>query len=195
MTNDQTLEGKFVRLEPLVPAHQADLFAIARQSEIWQFMVFGPFPTRERFHAWLEDLFAWVATGKAIWFTIFRKSDNCVLGMTALMRIDPKNRSLEIGGTWLTPEVWRTSINTECKYLMLRHAFESMNCVRVEIKTDSRNVRSQRAIERLGAVKEAVIRKHMLILRDGYQRDSFVYSIVDTEWQTVKSRLEGFLNR
>ncbi len=157
-------------------------------------MVFGPFPTRDRFHAWQEDLFKWVATGRAIWFTIFRKRDNCIVGMTALMHIDPAQRSLEIGGTWLTPDVWRTVINTESKYLLLRHAFESMNCVRVEIKTDSRNVRSQRAIERLSAVKEAVLRKHMIV-RGDYQRDSFVYSIIDTEWQAVKSRLEGFLNR
>ena len=188
------LEGKFVRLEPLTPAHETDLFPLARQSEIWEFMVFGPFATREQFHGWQEALFKWVASGKAIWFTIFRKNDNCVVGMTALMSINPANRSLEIGGTWLTPSAWRTAINTESKYLLLRHVFEDRDCRRVEIKTDSRNLRSQRAIERLGAVKEAVLRKNMIV-RDGYQRDSVVYSIVDTEWQAVKSRLEGFLNR
>ena len=189
-----TLNGNFVRLEPLTPAHEVDLFPLARQPEIWQFMVFGPFATREQFHAWQEDLFKWVATGKAIWFTIFRKSDDCIVGMTALMSIKPSDRSVEIGGTWLSPDVWRTVINTESKYLLLRHAFESMNCVRVEIKTDSRNLRSQRAIERLGAVKEGVLRKNMIV-RDGYQRSSIVYSIIDDEWQAVKSRLEGFLNR
>ena len=188
------LDGNFVCLEPLTPAHESDLFAIARQDEIWEFMVFGPFITRERFHSWQEDLFKWVATGKAIWFTIFRKSDNCIVGMTALMSIKPEQRSVEIGGTWLTPDVWRTAINTESKYLLLRYAFESMNCVRVEIKTDSRNIRSQKAIERLGAVKEAVLRKHMIV-RDGYQRDSIVYSIIDDEWQAVKASMKGFLSR
>jgi len=88
----------------------------------------------------------------------------------------------------LTPSVWRTAINTECKYLFLRHAFESLGCVRVQLKTDAHNVRSQRAIERLGAVKEGVLRKHMLT-RDGFQRDTVMYSIVDTEWRGVKERL------
>jgi N-acetyltransferase len=197
MTNAQppkTLEGKFVRLEPLTPAHEPDLYAMARQSEIWEYMVFGPFAEREAFHSWQLDLFKWVATGKAIWFTIFRQSDNCVVGMTALMSIRPADHTLEIGGTWLTPAVWRTAINTESKYLLLRYAFEQLGCHRVEIKTDSRNLRSQHAIERLGAVREALLRKHMIV-RGGYQRDSIVYSIIDSEWADVKTRLEGFLNR
>ena len=123
---------------------------------------------------------------------IVRRSDERAIGMTAYLDIHPKDRWLEIGGTWLTPEVQRTAINTECKYLLLRHAFETLGCVRVQLKTDARNLRSQRAIERVGAVKEGVLRKQMLT-RGGFQRDTVVYSIIDSEWQKVKARLEGFL--
>ena len=127
-------------------------------------------------------------------FVIVRRSDERAVGMTAYLDIHSRDRWLEIGGTWLTPEMWRTPINTECKYLLLRHAFETLGCVRVQLKTDGRNVQSQRAIERLGAVKEGVLRKHMLT-RGGYQRDTVMYSIVDMEWHAVKERLEGFLKQ
>ncbi len=123
-----------------------------------------------------------------------RRVDERAVGATGYNQIFHADCAVEIGGTWLHPSVWRTAINTECKYLMLRHAFESLGCTRVQLKTDARNLRSQRAIERLGAVKEAVLRKHM-ITRGGFVRDSFVYSILDREWHAVKSRLEGFLNR
>ena len=127
-------------------------------------------------------------------FVIVRKSDERAIGMTAYLDIQPRNRGLEIGGTWLTPDVWRTAINTECKYLLLRHAFETLGCIRVQLKTDARNIRSQRAIERLGAVKEGVLRKHMIV-KNGYERDTVMYSITDTEWPSVKANLEEKLRR
>jgi len=105
------------------------------------------------------------------------------------MTIMPKDRGLEIGWTWLAHAVHRTPVNTECKYLLLRHAFETLRAIRVQIKTDSRNLTSQRAIERLGASKEGVLRNHM-IMPDGYYRHSVYYSILDTEWATVKAGLE-----
>ncbi|MEW5720283.1 MAG: GNAT family protein, partial [Chloroflexota bacterium] len=139
----------------------------------------------ERWRAQMEQ-------GTSVAFVIVRRSDERAVGMTAYLDIHAKDRWLEIGGTWLTPDAQRTAINAECKYLLLRHAFETLGCVRVQLKTDARNVRSQRAIERLGAVKEGVLRKHMLT-RGGYQRDTVMYSIVDTEWRAVKARLEEFL--
>jgi N-acetyltransferase len=188
----ETLEGTLIRLEPLAFKHEDGLLAAAQPVEIWEYIGTAPGQTREEMHAWILKALDQIKTGERVWFVIVRQSDECVLGATSYMDIHRKDRALEIGGTWLNPVVWRTPINTECKYLLLRHAFENLGCLRVQLKTDARNVRSQRAIERLGAVKEGVLRKHMLA-RDGYQRDSVMYSIIDTEWPAVKVRLEGFL--
>ncbi|MCI0477369.1 MAG: GNAT family N-acetyltransferase, partial [Anaerolineales bacterium] len=141
---------------------------------------------------WIEQAQAQIESGTQIWFAIVRRGDNRAVGVTSYMNITRKDRGLEIGGTWLAPEVWRTPINTECKYLLLRHAFETLGCVRVQLKTDERNVRSRRAIERLGAVQEGMLRKYQ-IRYDGYQRNTVMYSILDTEWRGVKERLEEFL--
>jgi RimJ/RimL family protein N-acetyltransferase len=108
------------------------------------------------------------------------------------MNIMPNDRGLEIGGTWYGPDFQRTAVNTECKYLLLRHAFEELGCIRVQLKTDSRNERSQKAIERIGAVKEGVLRNHM-ILPNKHIRHSVFYSIIDAEWPGVKRRLEAML--
>jgi len=187
-----TLEGTHVRLVPPDLKYVDDLFEAAQPNEIWDFIATSPGQTREEMLAWMNEAINETQTGSRIWFIIVRKSDNRAIGATSYMDIHRRDRGLEIGGTWLTPEVWRTPINTECKYLLLRHAFENLGCLRVQLKTDGRNVRSQKAIERLGAVKEGVLRKHM-ITRTGYIRDTVMYSIIDTEWQMVKARLEGFL--
>jgi RimJ/RimL family protein N-acetyltransferase len=118
--------------------------------------------------------------------------DNRVLGSTRLFDLSDANRSVEIGWTWLTPAVWRTRVNTECKMLLLTHAFETMGAIRVQLKTDSRNVRSREAIERIGGVFEGILRSHR-IMPDGYLRDSVYYSILDKEWPVVKRRLEAML--
>ena len=110
------------------------------------------------------------------------------------MDIQVENRSLEIGGTWYGVAYQHTPVNTESKFLLLRHAFEDLGCVRVQLKTDSRNLRSQRAIERLGAIKEGVLRNHM-ILPDGFLRDSVYYSIIDREWPGVKAHLDDLMDR
>ena len=125
-------------------------------------------------------------------FTIIDKETNRPVGSTRYMDITLPNRGLEIGWTWLTPSVWRTRMNTECKYLLLKHGFEELNLLRIQLKTDSRNLRSQRAMERLGAVREGVLRRHRL-LSDGYQRDTVYYSILAEEWAGVKARLERSL--
>ena len=189
-----TLEGTHVRLVPPDLKYEKDLLAAAQPNEIWDFIATAPGQTAAEMHAWIQQAVDDTANGSRVWFIIVRKGDERAIGATSYMDIHVRDRSLEIGGTWLTPKVWRTSINTECKYLLLRHAFENLGCLRVQLKTDLRNLRSQKAIERLGAVKEGVLRKHM-ITRTGYIRDTVMYSIIDTEWGAVKARLENFLNQ
>ncbi|MBI5301225.1 MAG: GNAT family N-acetyltransferase [Chloroflexi bacterium] len=189
-----TLTGAHSRLVPPDFRYADDLLAAAQPNEIWEFIATTPGQTREEMHAWIASAIRQTESGERIWFVIVRNSDGRAIGTTSYMDIHRKDRGLEIGGTWLTPEVWRTPINTECKYLLLKHAFENLGCVRVQLKTDARNIRSQRAIERLGAVKEGVLRKHMLTRTD-YIRDTVMYSIIDTEWHAVKARLEEKLNQ
>jgi RimJ/RimL family protein N-acetyltransferase len=187
-----TLQGTYVRLEPPAERHLADLLVASQRDDIWEYLPFGPYRTIDEWRAAIQRWRVQAEQGSSTSFVIVRLSDERAVGMTAYLDIQPKNRALEIGGTWLTPQVQRTALNTECKYLLLRHAFETLGFVRVQLKTDVRNLRSQRAIERLGAVKEGVLRKHVLT-RGGYQRDTVMYSIVDSEWHAVKERLEGFL--
>jgi N-acetyltransferase len=189
-----TLSGVHVLLEPPAEKHLADLLSASQDDKIWEYLPFGPYKTIDEWRAAIQRWREQAEQGTSMSFVIVRCSDERAVGLTAYLDIHPKDRWLEVGGTWLAPEVQRTPINTECKYLLLSHAFETLGCVRVQLKTDGRNVRSQRAIERLGAVKEGVLRKHMLT-RGGYQRDTVMYSIVDTEWQSVKARLEGFLKK
>ncbi len=187
-----TLEGTHVRLVPPDLKYVDDLVEAAKPNEIWEYIATAPGQSREEMQAWMNQAIEETRNGTRIWFIIIRKSDERAIGATSFMDIHRQDRGLEIGGTWITPSAWRTPINTECKYLLLRHAFETLGCLRVQLKTDLRNVRSQKAIERLGAVQEGVLRKHM-ITRTGYVRDTVMYSIIDTEWQTVKARLEKFL--
>ncbi len=187
-----TLEGAHVRLEPIAQKHTDDLLIAAQFPEIWEFFIPAPIHTHEQMVAWIDKQIAQTQAGTQIFFAIIRHVDNRVVGVTSYMNISHVDRMLEIGGTWLTPAVWRTAINTECKYLLLRHAFETLGCLRVQLKTDARNVRSQRAIARLGAVREGVLRKYQARY-NGYQRDTVMFSIIDTEWQAVKARLEDML--
>lgn len=189
-----TLEGRFVRLEPLSYAFESDLVEAAQDHAIWEFLPFGPFDTAEEMHFWIAGSLKQVDDGQRVWFATVRRSDDRAVGATSYMDLRREDRGLEIGGTWLTPTVWRTPINTEAKYLQLKHAFEELGCIRVQLKTDLRNIRSQRAIERLGAVKEGLLRKHMLV-KNGLVRDTVMYSIIDTEWPLVKARLERLLER
>ncbi len=187
-----TLEGVHVRLEAPAEKHIPDLLVAGQDPGIWEYMPFGPFQTAEELRTAIARWAEHAAAGKSMSFVIVRKSDDRAVGLTAYLDIHPYDHWLEIGGTWLAPEARRTAINTECKYLLLRYAFETLGCVRVQLKTDARNIRSQHAIERLGAVKEGVLRKHMRT-RGDYTRDTVMYSIVDGEWPAVKQRLEGFL--
>jgi len=187
-----TLTGKYVRLEPISLAHVADLTPHAMDPGIWFFMPYGPIDTQERVRWWVEEMLRRQSAGNDLPFATIDLASGKAIGATRFMDIHRQDRNVEIGGSWLGVAHRRTAANTEAKYLQLTHAFETWGCIRVQIKTDVRNERSQRAIERLGAVKEGVIRKNM-IMPDGYQRSSVYYSILDDEWPAIKARLEGIL--
>ena len=186
------LHGSHVRLEPMTEAHIPALAEIGVGQVFWDFMVYGKMETDEDMRVWVQEILSRAQNGTDLPFVAVHLASGRVAGATRYMNIMPKDRGLEIGGTWYGLEFQRTPVNTECKYLLLRHAFETLGCIRVQLKTDLRNERSQKAIERIGAVKEGVLRNHM-ILPDGYIRHSVFYSIIDTEWPEVKKRLEGML--
>jgi RimJ/RimL family protein N-acetyltransferase len=188
-----TLTGQVIRLEPLSLQHVPELTVAGQDEGIWRFMLYGNIQTEAQMRGWVEMLLERQQRGTDLPFTVIHLQTGRAIGATRFMDYHPKDRGIEIGGTWYAAGHRRTAANTECKYLLLRHAFESLGCIRVQLKTDLRNERSQRAIERLGAVKEGVLRSHMF-LPDGTVRDSVYYSILDSEWPEVKRRLEGMLH-
>jgi RimJ/RimL family protein N-acetyltransferase len=188
-----TLQGKWARLEPLTLAHAPQLFAVAQDDDIWRHM---PVPTpksAEDVRAWIQEGLDLQARGLNLPFCIVERATNTPVGSTRYLDISAHDRHVEIGWTWLGKNYWRTRLNTECKYLLFRHAFETLGCIRVSLKTDLRNERSQRAIERLGAVREGVWRR-VVVMHDGYQRSSVFYSILDDEWASVRARLQDKMN-
>jgi RimJ/RimL family protein N-acetyltransferase len=189
-----TLEGKFVRLEPMSEAHAPGLFLVGNDPSIWRYMLYGNIDSQEDMAAWVRDILSRKAAGTDQPFAVLHKESGKVAGATRYLEIRPAHRGLEIGGTWYGVEFQRTPVNTECKYLLLRHAFETLGSIRVQFKADSRNERSLKAIERIGAVREGALRNHM-ILEDGTYRHSVYFSILDTEWPEVKTRLEAMLAR
>jgi RimJ/RimL family protein N-acetyltransferase len=188
------LTGRHVRLEPMTEAHIPGLAEIGVGQDFWNFMLYGRMDSEEDMRGWVKEILARAEQGTDLSFVVIHLASGRVAGATRYLSIMLKDRGLEIGGTWYGVDFQRTAVNTECKYLLLRHAFETLGCIRVQLKTDLRNERSQRAIERIGAVKEGVLRNHM-ILPDGRYRDSVYYSILDTEWPGVKRRLEEMLKR
>ena len=188
------LTGTHVRLEPMSEAHVEGLAEIGVGQPFWDFMLYGNISTVDDMRTWVQDILARETKGTDLPFVAVHLESGRVAGATRYLNIVPQDRGLEIGGTWYGPDFQRTPVNTECKYLLLRHAFETLNCIRVQLKTDLWNERSQKAIERIGAVKEGVLRNHM-ILPDGRYRDSVYYSILDTEWAGVKARLEEMMTR
>ena len=188
------LTGKHVRLEPMTEQHTPGLAEIGAGQSFWDFMLYGNINSAQDMRNWVLNILSRAEKGTDLPFVAIHLASGRVAGATRYLNIVPKDRGLEVGGTWYGPEFQRTAVNTECKYLLLRHAFESLGCIRVQLKTDLRNGRSQKAIERIGAVKEGVLRNHM-ILPDGSYRHSVFYSILDTEWPAVKQRLEEMLER
>jgi RimJ/RimL family protein N-acetyltransferase len=189
-----TLEGTHVRLEPLAPCHAEDLFEVGQDETIWPYMPRPPLKSLQDAHALIDQAVEVAGSGTQIPFAIIERAGGKAIGSTRYLDIRRNDRGLEIGWTWVGTAYQRTVVNTECKYLLLRHAFEDLGAVRVQLKTDLRNVRSQRAIERLGAVHEGVLRKH-IVLWDGFIRDTVYYSIIESEWPEVKRRLEGLMGQ
>ena len=187
------LTGRLVRLEPLSETHIPDLAEAGSDETIWQYMRYGKVTTPEKMRELVLQLLEWQANGTDLPFAVIHLSEGRAVGMTRYMNIQPENRNLEIGGTWYAAAYQRTGVNTECKYLLLGHAFEGLDCLRVQFRTDVRNLRSQQAIERLGAVPEGTLRCHML-LQDGTMRSSVIYSILKDEWPGVKARLEALMD-
>jgi RimJ/RimL family protein N-acetyltransferase len=183
-----TLAGLHVRLEPLAQTHHADLCAIGLDPELWELIPYRV-ATREDMAAYIQSALDAQAAGSALPFATVLVASGQVVGSTRFMNIDPANRRVEIGATWIAGPWRRTAVNTEAKYLMLRHAFETLGCIRVELKTDALNQRSRDAIRRIGAIEEGTLRQH-IITWSGRLRDSVYFSILDSEWPRVKQGLE-----
>jgi RimJ/RimL family protein N-acetyltransferase len=185
-----TLEGELVRLEPLAPAHEDDLWEASRDPATWRWMSIVQPATRAELRAWLDDA---LASGDLAFATVLRSTGRAV-GSTRFLSLRPEHASVEIGWTWLAPSAWGTGANVEAKLLMLGYAFERLGCRRVELKTDAQNERSRRAMEALPAQFEGIHRKHMLV-RGGERRDSAWYSVLDDEWPAVRANLLRRLGR
>jgi RimJ/RimL family protein N-acetyltransferase len=185
------LTGQAVRLEPLAQDHAQGLFNRGRHQPDWEFMPRSCFVDQADARQWVD---AALEAPNQLPFAIVETGKDRVVGSTRYLNIRPDHRSLEIGWTWLGQDWQRTAINTETKLLLLTHAFERLRCVRVEFKTDARNLRSQRALERIGASHEGVLRNHMIV-QDDFVRDSVFFSVIDTEWLAVKERLQVLLDR
>ena len=187
------LEGRHVRLEPLTLDHHEAFCEIGLDTEIWRWFP-RPVHSREDMLEYIRTALQWQADGTALPFATMGRNSGRAIGSTRYMNIDHANRKVEIGSTWIAPAWQRTAANTEAKYLMLRHAFEPLGCIRVELKTDVLNEKSRNAILRIGAGHEGIFRNHV-ICAGGRIRDSAWYSIIDAEWPQVKVMLEGRLGR
>ncbi|MDG6900756.1 MAG: GNAT family N-acetyltransferase [Nitrososphaerota archaeon] len=179
------LEGKFVSLEPLREEHAAGIFE-ATKSLDWEWFL-GPLRTKEDVVRRIAEGVAAEERGEAYAF-VARLNGGRIVGSTSYLAVVPKHRRAEIGSTWYSRDVWGTAVNPECKYLLLKHAFEDWGAVRVQLATDANNLHSQRAIAKLGAKFEGILRNHG-IRPDGSVRDAKLYSIIDAEWPRVRSKL------
>ena len=182
------LEGRTIRLEPLEERHARDLHEAGREASIWTYMPRGPLASVDDARAMIRSVLESARDGSAWPFATVENASGRAIGSTRYFDIRPEHRGLEIGWTWLGVAWQRTAANTEQKRLLLAHAFDVLGALRVQLKTDARNVRSQRAIERIGGVREGVLRAHM-ILPDGHVRDSVMYSITRPDWPEAKRRL------
>lgn len=186
------LNGRYVRLVPLHRNHCDALVEAAQAPEVRQYLLEPPGTTSESMRSHIEILIHRWNEGTDLPFTTLRAVDGLPIGMTRYLAIERANDSVEIGGTWLDRRYWRTPFNTESKYLLLKHAFETEQAHRVWLRTDARNERSQRAIERIGGVREAMLREH-LRLPSGEYRTSVYYGILSAEWSGVRQHLEAKL--
>jgi RimJ/RimL family protein N-acetyltransferase len=190
-----TLEGSAVRLEPLRREHADSFWGIAKNDleDLFRWIPYS-MKTQEDFEKLINNAFAEQERGESVVFATVERSSGRTIGSTRFMNIDRINRRVEIGSTWIALAWQRTGINTEAKYLMLRHAFEMWECMRVELKTDALNQKSRKAILRIGAKEEGTLRRH-LITWTGRVRDTVYFSVLDNEWPQVKARLDAMLQR
>lgn len=188
-----TLEGKHIRLEPLSRSHYPDLCEVGLDEKLWKVattLIRAHEDMKEYIDAALKDQ----SDGKSLPFAIVKKSSGEAIGSTRYGNIDAGHRRVEIGWTWVARKWQRTAVNTEAKLLLLTHAFETLDCIRVEFKTDSTNNQARNALLRIGAKEEGILRNHM-IAPGGRIRHSVYYSIIDSEWKGVKRELEKKLMR
>jgi len=182
-----TLKGTHARLEPLSQAHRAGLIEAVKDGELWR-LWYTAIPAPEGMEQEIERRLSLQAKGSMLPFTVF-DAEGRVAGMTTYMNIDAPNRRVEIGSTWYARRVQRTALNTECKLMLLTHAFERLDCIAVEFRTHFFNRASRKGIERLGAKLDGILRSHQ-IGRDGALRDTVVYSIIAGEWPAVRQHLK-----
>ena len=182
-----TLEGRYLVLEPLAERHARDLFEVMQDEDVCRYLAWPPPKVLDETLTLIRQAEELMARRESIVFAQIWKATGRAIGSTRLLDVRPNDRQVEIGSTFLGRESWRTPANTESKLLFLRHCFETLGCVRVAFKTDGRNVRSQEAIARLGAVREGTLRKHMNVR--GFQRDTVYFSILDTEWPAIRTTL------
>lgn len=183
-----TLRGKHAVLEPLARTHREALSEATRDGELWKLWYTGV-PSPETMAAEIDRRLGLQAAGSMLPFTVSEAGSGTIVGMTTFMNVDAVNRRVEIGSTWYARRVHRSALNTECKRMLLGHAFESLQCIAVELRTSFFNTQSRRAIERLGAKLDGILRSHQLHA-NGTLRDTCVYSITAAEWPTVRAHLD-----
>lgn len=182
-----TLTGNLVRLEPIALSHEQGLIEATQDGKLWQ-LWFTSVPNPAQVAEFITTALDLQRTDSALAFSIIEISTGRILGSTRFCNIDVKNRRLEIGYTWYRQSVQRTGVNTECKLLLLQHAFEQLQCIAVEFRTNWHNHKSRAAIARLGAKQDGVLRQHQL-MPDGQYRDTVVFSILNSEWPAVQAQL------
>jgi N-acetyltransferase len=185
------LRGRWLTLEPIEERHAPGLFEAMQDEEVCRYLAWPPPRALDETLTLVREARELMARGQSIVYAQVWNETGRAIGSTRLLDVRPADRQVEIGSTFLDRAFWRTPANTESKYLFLRYCFDRLGCVRVALKTDGRNVRSQEAIARLGAIREGVLRRHVQVR--GYQRDTVYYSILDDEWPAVRARLEARL--
>ncbi len=188
MPEPTILKGKFIQLEPMTLEHVGGLAYAGRDPSIWTYMLYGLVNTEEKMAGFVKEILSRKDAGTDEPYIVRDLASGRIAGATRYLDIRKKDHAVEIGGTFYDTDFQRTYVNSEAKYLLLQNAFEKLGCIRVQFKADSRNLRSLAAIERLGAVKEGVLRNHML-LEDGTYRHSVYYSILPEEWPVIKHTL------
>ena len=192
-TKYNELSGESVRLEPIDESHIEGLFEAGKTQSDWEYLPIPGFSNIDEVKAWYHQAKKLLEAGMHYTYVLIEPDTNEVIGSSRYMNFRARDLAVEIGYTWVGSKFQRTSVNTEAKLLLLSNAFEGMNANRVELKTDARNIRSQNAIERVGGIKEGVLRNHM-VAQGGFVRDTVMYSVIKSEWPGVKENLIGKLS-